>query len=88
MPAANIRKNKVELRDPDSPWSKSVLEAAECLAGKPLKVEERDERRYFEAPNPQLASLCRRWLDSPALPTPPRPGQINTTRSKPSAVPI
>jgi hypothetical protein len=64
MRAANP-KVRVDVRDPGSPWVKIVLEAAEFLAAKPLKLEGPEGRRYFVVPSPQLASLCRRWLRAP-----------------------
>ena len=65
MPTGDLKQNKVELPDPDSPWTRSVLEAAETLAGKPMEVKGPQGQRYFVAPNRQLANLCRRWLRPP-----------------------
>lgn len=59
------KQRTVELQDPDGAWTKSVLEAAEALAGKSLEVKGTAGHRYFVTPNPELARLCRRWLKSP-----------------------
>ena len=65
MAKGPLRQRKVEIQDPASPWTKGVLEAAETLAGHPIEVKGAEGRRYFVAPNPELARLCRRWLLSP-----------------------
>lgn len=59
------KQRTVELQDPDGSWTKAVLEAAEALAGKSLEVKGTPGHRYFVAPSPELARLCRRWLTSP-----------------------
>jgi len=59
-------KHRLDVRDPDSPWAKCVLEAAEFLAGAPLKLEGPEGQRYFVVPNPHLANLCRKWLRPPS----------------------
>jgi hypothetical protein len=65
MAKAPQKQRKVDLQDPESPWTKGVLEAAETLAGHPIEVRGAEGRRYFVAPTPELARLCRRWLLSP-----------------------
>ena len=65
MAKAPTKPRTVELPALDSPWTQSVLEAATTLAGKPMKIKSIAGQRYFVAPNPSLANLCRRWLRSP-----------------------
>jgi hypothetical protein len=65
MVRAPIKARTVELPAHDNPWTQSVLEAAATLAGKPMKVKSIEGQRYFVAPNPSLANLCRKWLRSP-----------------------
>ena len=59
------KQRKVDVQDPKSPWKKGVLEAAETLAGHPIELKGAEGSRYFVAPSPALARLCRRWLLSP-----------------------
>jgi hypothetical protein len=59
------KQRKVDIQDPESPWTKGVLDAAETLAGHPLEIKGAEGQRYFVAPSPTLARLCRRWLLSP-----------------------
>ena len=65
MAKAHLKQRTVELEDPDGPWTRVVLEAAETLAGNPIEVRDVEGRRYFVAPSSELARLCRRWLMSP-----------------------
>ena len=62
MPTRNAK--RVDLRDVNADLAKAVLDAAETLAGKPMKLRGPADAQYFIAPSRELANICRRWLAS------------------------
>ena len=59
--------NRVDIKSSREPWVQAVLEAAGFLAGHPMELRGPEGRQYFLTPSPELARLCRKWLQAPLV---------------------